>query len=138
MRRLPLFLVLIAVLSAIFAAPAGADPKTEPLELTCEGVPSGVITTNGNGTWTPGHATASTGNYIPYKFEFSFMFLPEEGDPIDFGTETAEKKNVPKNTRSHAHGVCHFTDTEDIVDDPDLGTGTFVFMGTAYVFWTDK
>lgn len=138
MKRLSLLLVLIAVLSAIFAVPAGADPKTEPLELTCEGVPDGTITSNGNGMWTPGLASASTGVYIPYKFEFSFMFIPDEGDPIDFGTEVEEKKNVPKNTKSHDHGVCQFTDTEEVVDDPDFGTGTFVFMGKAYVFWTGE
>jgi len=138
MRRLPLVLALVAVLVVAAALPAGADPKAETFELTCVGVPSGTITANGgNGLWTPGFASASTGVYIPYGFEFNATFIPDEGEPVVLPPDVFMKK-APKNTKSHMHGVCTFGGEEEVVDDPDFGTGVFEFTATAWVFWTGK
>lgn len=138
MRRIAAFILVLVAFSAGAVVPAAADPKTEPLYLDCtEPVPDGWITSNGNGQWTPGHAVAGTGNYIPYAFEFSFYFTPENGVEGLVETDAFEKK-APKNSHRHAHGVCTFGETFPIVDDPDLGTGTGRFEGTAWVFWTGK
>ncbi len=138
MRRLPLVLALVAVLVGAAALPAGADPKAETFELVCEGVPSGTITANsGNGLWTPGFATASTGVYIPYGFVFNATFTPEGGEPVVLPPDEFMKK-APKNTKSHVHGICTFDGEEQLVDDPDFGTGVLQFSATVYVFWTGK
>ncbi len=138
MRRLPLVLALVAVLVGAAALPAGADPKAETFELVCEGVPSGTITANsGNGLWTPGFATASTGVYIPYGFVFNATFTPEGGEPVVLPPDEFMKK-APKNTNSHVHGICTFGGEEQLVDDPDFGTGVIQFSATAHVFWTGK
>ncbi len=138
MRRLSLVFALVAVLVVAAALPAGADPKAETFELVCEGVPSGTITANsGNGIWTPGFATASTGVYIPYSFVFNATFTPEGGEPVVLPPDEFTKK-APKNTDSHDHGVCTFEGEVQFVDDPDFGTGLLEFSATAEVFWTGK
>lgn len=135
MRRITMVLVVALLTLAAVAPAAFADPKTEPFELECVGVPSGTITANGNGQWTPGFDLASTGVYIPYAFEFSFFFTPDGGVEELIDTESVAKKNIPKNAKSHAHGVCTFSETFPI-DDPDLGSGTGRFTGTVWVFYT--
>lgn len=140
MRRLPLILVLAALLVVAAALPAGADPKAETFDLTCNGngVPDGTITANGGlGIWTPGFASASTGVYIPYEFVFEAWFTPEGEDEVFIGVDTFER-NAPNNTKSHAHGVCTFSGLESFEDDPDFGTGVLRFEATASVFWTGK
>ncbi len=138
MRRLPLVLALVAVLGGATALPAGADPKAETFELVCEGVPSGTITANsGNGVWTPGFASASTGVYIPYEFVFNATFTPDVGDPVVLPPGEFMKR-APKNTKAHDHGVCTFEFEEQVVDDPDFGTGVFQGSATVAVFWTGK
>ena len=138
MRRLRFAIGFIAISMMAAALPAGADPKAETFVLECEGVPSGSITASAaNGLWTPGFATASTGVYIPYGFEFRGAFIPDGGAPIVFPPDVIMKK-APKNTKAHLHGVCTFGGEDEVVDDPDFGTRLFVFEGTAYVFWTGK
>jgi hypothetical protein len=136
MRRLPWVLALAAVLVMAVAVPAGADPKAETFELTCEGVPSGTITANsGLGLWTPGFAVDGTGVYIPYKLVYEAWFTPEGGEEVYIGAEIFEKK-APNNTKPHDHGVCTFSGEEELVDDPDFGTGLLRFGAEAHVFWT--
>lgn len=136
MRRTAVLMLVLMVAVMAFAPAAVAAPKSEPLELTCDGVPSGTIVAQGNGLWTPGFDLASNGRYIPYAFEFSMWFTPEGGDEVLVGTESMSKKNVPRNAKKHPHGVCTFGETFDVVDDPELGTGTGRFAGTAWVFYT--
>lgn len=140
MRRHALLVALIAALLVASAVPAWADPKAEQFEVSCGGgIPDGTITANsGNGLWTPGFASASTGVYIPYGFEYSATFFPEGGGEVDLGTQVFMKNKRPQNTESHLHGVCTFSGEEAVEDDPDLGTGVIVFDATAYVFWTGK
>ena len=101
-------------------------------------MPSGEITANGgNGIWTPGFATASTGVDLPYYFEFDATFTSDTGDVTDLGTDIFSK-NAPKNSKAHDHGVCTFGGEESVVDDPDFGTGVFHFDATVELFWTGK
>lgn len=138
MRRLALVLVLATVLVVAAALPAGADPQAETFYLDCDGVPSGWITANsGHGLWTPGFAVDGTGVYIPYRLEYTATFYPEGGEPVDFGPDVFVKK-APKNTKAHLHGVCTFGGEEQLVGDPDFGTGTLEFSAVAYVFWTGE
>jgi len=138
MRRFSLPLVFAALLVVAAALPVGADPQAETFELECEGVPSGSITANaGLGLWTPGFAVDGTGVYIPYQLEYTATFYPDDGEPFVIGPDVFVKK-APKNTRSHLHGVCTFGGEEQLVDDPDFGTGTFVFSAVAHVFWTGE
>ena len=138
MRRF-IVVALTAALVVGAALPAAADPKAETFELACVGVPSGTITANGgNGLWTPGFASATTGVYIPYGFEFNATFIPDDGgEPVVLPSDVFMKK-APKNTKSHRHGVCTFGGEERVVDDPDFGTGVFQFSATVFVFWTGK
>ncbi len=139
MRKLPFVLALVALLVVAAALPAGADPTAETFELTCDNdIPDGTITANsGNGIWTPGFASASTGVYIPYGFEFDVWFTPEGGEEVSLGTDVF-MKNGPKNNRSHLHGVCTFAGVESLVDDPDFGTGVLRFEAAVSLFWTGK
>ncbi|MDH3471489.1 MAG: hypothetical protein OEM94_09265 [Acidimicrobiia bacterium] len=137
MRRF-IVVALTAALVVGAALPAAADPKAETFELTCEGVPGGTITANGgNGLWTPGFASASTGVYIPYGFVYNATFIPDGEDPVVLPPDVFTKK-APKNTKSHLHGVCTFSGEDEVVDDPDFGTGVFQFSATVRVFWTGK
>ncbi|NNE11906.1 MAG: hypothetical protein HKN41_06615 [Ilumatobacter sp.] len=133
MKRLVCVVLLASSLMAIPVGGAAADPKTEPLWLECTGVPSGWITSNGNGLWTPGLASAGTGVHIPYAFEFELWFTPEGGEEQLVGTESYSKR-APRN--GHPHGVCTFGETFQVVDDPELGTGTGRFEGVAWVSYT--
>ncbi len=138
MKRLPLALVLVVLFLVAAALPAGADPQAETFELECDGVPSGTITANsGLGLWTPGFAVDGTGVYIPYQLEYTATFYPEGGEPFVIGPDVFVKK-APKNTKSHLHGVCTFGGEEQLVDDPDFGTGLLVFSAVAHVFWTAR
>lgn len=137
MRRSVLLLSVTALVIGVFAPAAHADPKTDPLYIECVGVPSGWITSNGNGTWTPGLGSDSTGVYIPYEFSFAEYFTPEGGEEILLG-EFGVAKKPPRNAQSHPHGVCTFGDSFDVVDHPELGTGTARFVGTASVFYTGR
>ncbi|MDH3262061.1 MAG: hypothetical protein OEM84_14020 [Acidimicrobiia bacterium] len=139
MRRLPLVLALVALLLVAAALPAGADPQAETFELTCDsGIPDGTITANsGLGLWTPGFAVDGTGVYIPHQLEYSATFYPDDGGSFVIGPDVFVKK-APKNTKSHLHGVCTFSGEENLVDDPDLGTGLLVFSAVAHVFWTGR
>lgn len=137
MKRALSALLAAAVIVLALGPAALADPKSEPLFLACVGVPSGEIVAHGNGQWTPGFDLASNGMYIPYAFEFSFWFTPEGSDEeVLVGTESVSKRNVPRNAKKHPHGVCTFGETFPVEDDPDLGTGTGRFVGTAWVFYT--
>ncbi len=64
-------------------------------------------------------------------------FYPDEGEPFVIGPDVFVKK-APKNTKSHLHGVCTFGGEEQLVDDPDLGTGLLEFSAVAYVSWTGR
>jgi hypothetical protein len=138
MRRISLALALAALLLVAVALPAGADPQAETFELECEGVPGGTITANGGlGLWTPGFAVDGPGVYIPYQLEYTATFYPDEGEPFVIGPDVFVKK-APKNTKAHLHGVCTFGGEEQLVGDPDFGTGTLEFSAVAYVFWTGE
>lgn len=47
-------------------------------------------------------------------------------------------KKAPKNIKPLPHGACTFGGEEQLVDDPDFGSGLLVFSARAYVFWTGK
>lgn len=138
MKRLPLVLVLVTLWVVVAVLPAGADPQAESFELECVGVPSNTITANsGFGLWTPGFAVDGTGVYIPYRFVYTATFYPDAGGSFDLGPDVFEKK-APKNTESHPHGECTFEGEEQLVNDPDLGSGLLVFSAEAHVFWTGR
>lgn len=135
MRRASVIVGMLFILSTL--APAAlADPKGEPETIDCEGVPSITFTSNkGNGAFTPGFDVGSTAVYIPYAFEFAGYFTPEGGGEEELiFEESVSKRRPPANTKTHSHGVCTFGGSFPVVDDPDLGTGTVRFTGTAWVF----
>ncbi len=139
MRRLLLPVVLVVLSLFLVAIPAGADPQAETFDLECDGdVPDGAITANsGLGLWTPGFAVDGPGVYIPYQLEFAATFYPDGGDPFVVGPDVFVRR-APMNTKSHLHGVCTFEGEQQLVDDPDFGTGLLVFTAEAHVFWTGR
>lgn len=137
MRRVAVVISAFVLTSFVLSGQASADPKGERLELTCVGIPSGFIATNGKGNWTPGLGL-DTGVYVPYQIDFKVYFTPDgqQETMIDEGSEA--KKNVPKNAKSHPHGECTFVGTEQLVGDPVLGTGVIRFEGRVLAFYTGK
>jgi hypothetical protein len=112
------------------ASTAAADPTNakngEVLELQCDGgLGTLVISTNGNGDWTPGLVTTSNQVLIPYRFHFEGSFTPVGGATETFSED--EAKPAPRNGR---HAVCTFH------EEGSDQFGSFVFDGTAWVSYT--
>ena len=138
MKRTLVIGLLVTILITALAGTAAADPEGEPLYLTCtNGIPGGwIVSPPPDADWTPGLQIGGTGVYIPYAFEFTAWFYPDEGNPVFLGTDGYSKR-APKNTKSHLHGECTFSGSGYDPESP-WGPGWFEFSGSAWVFWTGK
>ncbi|HEX2699337.1 MAG TPA: hypothetical protein VHM89_03935 [Acidimicrobiales bacterium] len=119
LRRLAITAAVVATpLGTVLAGPAHADPsKYPPDTVTCDELGTFDIATNGNGAWTPAHATDSTRVLVPYRFHFEFT-------PVGGTTEAFDQvKPAPKNGRLD---FCTFGGTDE--------EGTF--SGSAWVSYT--
>jgi hypothetical protein len=111
--------------------PASADPtnakNSETFDVVCaNGLGTLPISTNGNGTWTPGHVTSSNQVLIPYELHISGSFTPSDGGP----TETFTDDNVKKAPHNGRLASCTFS-----VSGSDE-FGSFTFGGTVLVSYT--
>ena len=86
------------------AATAGADPKQAVFDLHC-GDAHYVISTAGNGEFTPGHDLGSTTVFVPVSFgDFTGTLTHESGEVIDSFTEVGTVHKGSSNPRgAHDH-----------------------------------
>ena len=109
-----------ALMVALPAAAAQADPKGEPFTLTCDNGESYEIVTFGNGNWGPGLVLDSNEVLHPVAFDISGTFTPADGsEPMTFTDQTSKKIGNGRETTD-----CEFT--EALTDD----SGTVVIEGT--------
>lgn len=134
--------VLIAAGAPLAAA---APPEQEVIPLVCDNGEAYDVVVTGNGEFTPGRITSSTGVVIPIAFgDFFFRAVdPETGELLVEGSfpggEGKGKGNVQqRNPRPTT--TCSFEQTEVLEEeDPDfeLPAGTEVtFGGEVTVFVT--
>ena len=79
----------------LIAGPAGADPtnakKGQVFDVTCDGLGTVEIATNGSGDWTPVLLTAGNQVLVPYRLHLEFT-------PVGGETQTLDLfKPAPKN-----------------------------------------
>lgn len=124
---------LAATLS--FSPPASADPKGEPIPVTCDNGTTYWVTVNGNGAFTPAHDVNSTTMLIPTSFgEFHGVITDSTGAVVDEFTDPAAQKGSSTKPRATSHS-CTFVIVEHF-EDPDLGPLTFTGTGTVEGFLT--
>ena len=82
------------------STPASADPKGEPIPITCEGGATYWVTVNGNGAFTPGHDVDDTAMLIPTSFgDFHGVITDSTGAVIDEFTDPATERGRPTKPR---------------------------------------
>ena len=120
------------VAALTFGGVASAAPKGDPIDLICDGLPSGAVTVAPNdSTWTPGHLVTEKGLLMPYRFEYVGTFYPDDGEPVVIESGVDERR--PPQT-SHATGSC--TTSQSFRVDEDGFVGTFVYETNVEGFWT--
>ena len=129
LRRVTL-IALFAIVLAVFAESASADPvnakKSAVVTLDCNGTPV-VLSVNGNGEWTPGHVLGSSAVLIPTAFNITASFTPT-GGTTETETDTSAKHRQPSSavTCEVPAALNTFTSHE----------GTFTLSGTVTGFFT--
>jgi hypothetical protein len=129
-RRLFVLLASGALVAALIAPAAGADPTNAknalPLQAVC-GTQTLTVVVNGNGEFTPAHVVGSTAVFIPTAFDITFTFTPT-GGATETETDTAAKAAPIKDTITCTIPFQSFP-------SPD---GTFTIQGTVTGFLTPR
>jgi hypothetical protein len=130
MLRRATAVALFAIVLAVFAQAASADPlnakNSSVFTANCGG-PNFMISTNGNGDFTPAHVIGSTAVFIPTSFDLTLTLTPTVGDP-EVEIITPAKAHQPRNTI-----------TCDIPAELNTFTfpgGSFTLSGTVTGFFT--
>ena len=131
LRRVTTVIALFAIVLAVFAQAASADPvnakKSQVFVANCGGSPNFTVSVNGNGAFTPAHVIGSTAVFIPTAFNLTATFTPTGGSPQSEAiTET--KAHQPANAVT-----CNLPAGPNTVTGPD---GTFTISGTVTGFFT--
>src|SRR6266508_349856 len=87
----------IAALSEVLAAPAGADPKGDVIEIDCDALGTLEVVVFSNGQASPGLVVGSNQVGIPYKLHLEGTFTPVVGEPESFVEEC--ERPAPRNGR---------------------------------------
>ena len=135
MKILASVAALGVAVSVCLAAPASADPKGEPIPVTCENGVTYMVTVNGNGAWTPAHDANSTSILIPTSFSgFHGEVTDSTGTVIDSFDEPASARGSSSKARATTTS-CTFEIVEHFTD-PELGELTFTGSGGVTGFIT--
>ncbi len=130
LRRL-LVLSAFVLVGAALAGTASAAPTNSPnaftIPATCDGQDVEFVVM-GEGDFTPGHVVGSTSVFIPYSFDITFTFTPEEGGEPFVESETASKPAPARNA------VTCTIDFSMVVPDE----GTFSAVGTVTGVFTPR
>jgi hypothetical protein len=117
------------------AAPASADPKTEPIPISCDNGTTYWAVANGHGVFTPAHDVASTSVLNATWFgEFHGVLTDSSGTVLEEFTDPPVAKG--SSTRPRATSIsCTYVIAAHF-EDPDLGPLTFTGTGTVDGFVT--
>ena len=99
LRRVTL-IALFAIVLAVFAQAASADPlnaKNSSVFTANCGATQLRVVVNGNGEFTPAHVIGSTAVFIPTAFNLTFSFTPT-GGTTQSETDTSAKNGPIQNT----------------------------------------
>jgi hypothetical protein len=130
LRRVTMVIALFAIVLAVFAQAASADPlnakKSQVFFANCGG-PNLIVSVNGNGAFTPAHVIGSTAVFIPTAFNLTATFTPTGGSPQSEAITDA-KAHQPSNAVT-----CTLPAALNTVTTPE---GTFTISGTVTGFFT--
>jgi opacity protein-like surface antigen len=130
MHRRVLLVALVALVCAVFAQAASADPVHAKsagfFTAVCGGTQIPVVV-NGNGEFTPAHVLGSTSVFVPTAFDLTFSFTPT-GGVTESETDTSAKAHQPSNAIA-----CELPADLNTFTGPD---GTFTLSGTVTGFFT--
>src|SRR2546428_13791132 len=93
LRRRVTLIALFAIVFAVFAQSASADPlnaKNSSVFTANCGTTQLMVVVNGNGEFTPAHVIGSTTVFIPTAFNLMFSFTPT-GGATQSETDTSAK-----------------------------------------------
>lgn len=129
-RKLSVIAAGAAVVGGVIVGPlvgaAHAD-HGQTIPLTCGGT-TYLVTTNGNGDWTPARDQASTKVFHPTSFgQFTGTFTPSDGSPPQTVTEPPSQFQAqPQTHNNHDTVSCTFTFTDQGPDGTFQGSGSVV------------
>lgn len=115
----------IAGLSGVLAAPAGADPKSDVLEIDCDALGTLEVVVFSNGPASPGLVVGSNQVVIPYKLHLEGTFTPVVGEPESFVEEF--ERPAPRNGRLD-HCTFHDEGSDEF--------GSFELDGEVWISYT--
>lgn len=131
MLRSATTIALVAILAAIAAQTAAADPvnahRGDVFTVNCGG-PDFQVAVNGNGEFTPAHVIGSTAVFIPMALNLTFAFTPAGSNQTFTETDTAAKPNPHGNLVT-----CHLDKAKNTFTGPD---GTSSLSGDVIGFFT--
>lgn len=126
---------LAVATSLVGAGPASADPGGLPIYLSCDNGATYQTTLFG-GPWSPGPDLTTTTVFVPTAYaELTQTVYDADGNIV---AQDVYPDMTKGNSGDHARATttsCTFFDT-GTVEDPELGTLTFIFEGTSTGFVT--
>ena len=130
LRRRVTLIALFAIVFAVFAESASADPlnaKNSGVFIANCGATQLRVVVNGNGEFTPAHVIGSTAVFIPTAFNLTFSFTPTGGTKQS-ETDTSAKTHQPSNAVT-----CELPAALNTFTSPE---GTFTLSGFVTGFFT--
>ncbi len=130
LRRRVTLIALFAIVFAVFAQSASADPlnaKNSSVFTANCGATQLRVVVNGNGEFTPAHVIGSTAVFIPTAFHLTFSFTPTGGTKQS-ETDTSAKAHQPSNAVT-----CELPAALNTFTSPE---GTFTLSGFVTGFFT--
>ena len=114
-RNLSTLLVAGGLALGVAAAPVAAHPKdAETFPLVCDDGNTYIVTTNGNGEFTPAHDTDSNTVFVPLSFgDFHGTVTDSEGNVEEFTEPGVAKGQSGKNAKNTVTCTFSFSGTED-------------------------
>ena len=117
----------------LIAGPAGADPtnakKGQVFNVTCEGLGTVEIATNGSGDWTPVLLTTTNQVLVPYRLHLEFTPVGGETQTLDLVKPAPKKKKAPpkpaKPKRSRAGKVVRLRVVWGVFNNSNQRVATF-------------
>lgn len=122
-------------------ATAGADPGSDPFELTCGNTTYEVVTGSGRGQFTPAFDAASNRVFHPTQFgDFSGTVYDEEGNVVaEFTEEGSETKGSSGKNKPDLVECSYLFDEVSDGSDPEFPEGyRFVGGGDVTGYWSPR
>jgi hypothetical protein len=137
--RLPSTLTIVTGAAALLlagAAPSVADPSGgDQIQLTCGSATYDVVSSKGDGDWTPVHDTRSTRVFVPTSFgSFTGTIFDTEGNPVDTFSDPGPTFKGSGARDAKADVISCTFEFDEVSDgsDPEFPAG-YRFVGTGEV-----